>query len=330
MIPNQWYAILESDEVKHNQAIGVTRLGERLVVWRNQRGEVACARERCPHRGVALGIGQVVGDCVECPFHGFQFDPTGRCTVIPANGKNAPVPKVFQIKAYPTREAHGFIWMWWGQPREGQTLPPVPWFSDIDDSFSYATIRDHWAVHYSRAIENQLDVVHLPFVHKTTIGRGGQTVVDGPWITLENEVMHMWFNNRVDDGAPARKLSEMTQPAQPWLIEFIFPHIWQNRLGDNIRAMIAFTPIDDANTQMYVRFYQRMVRAPIVRDVFNWVSNIGNKVILNQDKRPVVTQIPVKTDVKMDEYLIPGDRPIVMYRKRRRELIDAAQQNQQE
>ena len=40
MIPNQWYAILESDEVKKGKPIGVTRMGEKLVAWRDTRGAV--------------------------------------------------------------------------------------------------------------------------------------------------------------------------------------------------------------------------------------------------------------------------------------------------
>ncbi len=155
----------------------------------------------CPHRGVALSVGRLLGDCIECPFHGFQYDTSGRCCLIPANGKNTPVPKAFQVHTYPTREAYDFIWVWWGEPRE--ELPSLPFIEDIDDSFYYSTFRDHWATHYSRAIENQLDVVHLPFIHRTTIGRGNRTLVDGPLARLEADSLYVWVYNRVDDGLQA-------------------------------------------------------------------------------------------------------------------------------
>jgi phenylpropionate dioxygenase-like ring-hydroxylating dioxygenase large terminal subunit len=54
MISNQWYAILESNEVKPGHPVAVKRMGERLVLRRNTRGEVACMRDLCPHRRVAL------------------------------------------------------------------------------------------------------------------------------------------------------------------------------------------------------------------------------------------------------------------------------------
>jgi len=45
-------------------------------------------------------------------------------------------------------------------------------------------------------------LMHLPFVHHNTIGRGGHTLVDGPvmrWVS-ENQ-MHIYVHNRVDDGS---------------------------------------------------------------------------------------------------------------------------------
>ena len=105
MIPNQWYVILESNEVKRGKPIGVTRMGEKMVAWRDSRGQVAVMRDLCPHRGVALSAGQLIGDCIQCPFHGFQYDTSGACKLVPANGRTAEPPKVLHAHAYPTREA---------------------------------------------------------------------------------------------------------------------------------------------------------------------------------------------------------------------------------
>ena len=320
MLPNQWYVILETGQIRRGKTLGVTRFGEKLVAWRDEQGRVAVVHDQCPHRGAALSAGRVVGNCVECPFHGFQFDPTGCCCVIPANGRSAPVPKVFHTAAFPTREAHGFIWVWTGE--DDHRLPPIPFFDDIDSSFSYFSATSHWPVDYTRAIENQLDVVHLPYVHKTTIGRGNATLVDGPYATLQDDRLSIWVSNRVDDGTLPRKHTEMPRPDRKPLLTFVFPNIWQNRLSDNLRIVLAFVPVDDNNCVLYLRQYQRVVRAPVVRDVFNWFSKLGNSVILNQDRRVVITQRPVKSYAGMDEHLIQGDRPIILYRARYKELLE--------
>jgi len=118
MIRNQWYAILDSTEVRRGRPVGVTRMGEKLVAWRDSQGKVTVMHDKCAHRGVALSVGEVHGDCIWCPFHGFEFDAGGRCTVIPANGKDVPVPKAFKVQAYPTHEMHGLIFIYWGEPEE--------------------------------------------------------------------------------------------------------------------------------------------------------------------------------------------------------------------
>ncbi|MHB1414564.1 MAG: aromatic ring-hydroxylating dioxygenase subunit alpha [Chloroflexota bacterium] len=322
MIPNQWYAILEASEVAQGKPVGVTRLGEKLAVWRDAKGEVACLADVCCHRGAALSKGQILGDHLECPFHGFQYDASGRCQLIPANGSLAPVPKPFRVKSYPTREAHGFIWIWWGEPRE--ELPPVPFFADLDDTFQYATFRDHWNVHYSRAIENQLDVVHLPFVHKNTIGRGHRTVVDGPLVEADGDTITVWTYNRVDDGTVARKVTDLPAPTRPAYLRFHFPNIWQLQITDAMRIMVAFAPIDEENTLLYVRNYQKSLRLPVLGRLVTMAGRIGSAVIVRQDKRVVITQVPKKTDLNMKEKLVPGDRSVLLYRARRRELIEAA------
>ncbi len=329
MIRNQWYAILESSEVKAGQVVGVTRMGEKLVLWRNSRGELACMADLCPHRGVALSAGKLVHDHVQCPFHGFEYDVLGQCTVIPANGKNAPVPKAFRVKpVYPVREVNDFIYIWWGEPRPD--LPAVPFFDSVDHkAFSWLTLRDHWATHYSRAIENQLDVVHLPFVHYNTIGRGNRTVVNGPLHRLErqadgSELINVWVNNQVDSGQAPLRSSDLPDPARRPFVQFLFPNLWHNWISDDMRIVLAFVPIDDENTVMYIRNYQRMVRLPVLNRLFDWVSLWGSFIIERQDRRVVITQRPKRSDLRIGERVIPGDGPIVGYRRRRSELIEAA------
>ncbi len=329
MIRNQWYAILESNEVTPGQVVGVTRMGEKLALWRNSRGELACMADLCPHRGVALSAGKVLHDNVQCPFHGFEFDASGRCAVIPANGKDAPAPKAFQVKqVYPAREANDFIYIWWGEPRND--LPPLPFFDSVDHrAFSWLTLRDHWATHYSRAIENQLDVVHLPFIHYNTIGRGNRTLVNGPLTRLErqadgSELINVWVNNQVDAGQTPLKPSELPDPARRPFVQFLFPNLWHNWISDDMRIVLAFVPIDEENTMMYIRNYQRMVRAPVLRRLFDLMSLWGSFIIERQDRRVVITQRPKRSDLKIGEKLIQGDGPVIEYRRRRSELIGAA------
>ena len=166
MIPNQWYAVLDASEVK-DKPVGVPRMGAKLVFWRDHQGQVSCLRDCCVHRGIELSIGRVTArGRLQCPFHGFEYDTSGRVTLIPANGKNQPVPQRFRVHAYPTHEAHGFIWIWWGEEPPADLAPPR-FFDDLDENFSYGKAADPWPCHYSRAVENQLDVAPVSYTHLT-------------------------------------------------------------------------------------------------------------------------------------------------------------------
>jgi len=326
MIPNQWYVVLESSEVKAGRPVGVTRMGEKLVFWRDSQGQVVCQRDLCAHRGVALSAGKVIGDHIQCPFHGLEYDATGRCSVIPANGRDAPVPAKFRVHTYPTYEDHGFIRIWWG---EGEPEPAVPpFFDDLDDTFTYASVRDPWATHYSRVIENQLDAAHLPFVHHNTIGRGNRTVVNGPlvkWIVPDLMFVYTW--NAVDEGQRPLKPEEMPDPPSPFHLEFLFPNLWENHISPNVRVLAAFVPVDEENTLLYLRFYQNFLRVPILRNVFTRLAMPFNLRIAHQDRRVVQTQRPKRSFLRMGEKLFQADGPILAYRRGREELIARAAGN---
>ena len=329
MIPNQWYIVMDTSQVK-DKPIGVTRMGEKLVFWRNRKGQVnpqstvSCLRDKCAHRGAKLSKGVILDNgYLQCHFHGFEYNTSGRIQVIPANGKNTLVPDRFKVQSYPTYEAYGFIWIWWGN-EVPENLQPPRFFDDLDDSFSYGKVFDHWDAHYSRVIENQLDVVHLPFIHHNTIGRGNRTLVDGPVVQwIDENAFKIYVYNRFDDGSPPRKPNEITpDPQRDFSLAFIFPNLWQNYISPNTRVLAAFVPVDDKHTILYLRFYLNFIRTPLLRDIITTISMPFNRFIAHQDRRVVVTQQPKPSRLKIDEQLIQGDRPIVAYRRRRQQLIE--------
>jgi phenylpropionate dioxygenase-like ring-hydroxylating dioxygenase large terminal subunit len=323
MIPNQWYVVMDSSQIR-SRPVGVTRMGEKLVFWRDAKGKVSCLRDQCVHRGAQLSRGKVINGHLQCPFHGLEYQASGQVTVIPANGKHTPVPERFRAHSYPTHEAYEFIWIWWGEDPPRELKPPL-FFSDIDKDLSYDKVHDHWNIHYSRAIENQLDVAHLPFVHHKTIGRGGRTLVDGPGIQwLSEDMFFVYFYNRVDDGTSPRKPDEVPvpDPDKDFRLEFIFPNLWQNHISDKVRIVVAFVPVDNDNTILYLRFYQKFMRLPLLRTLVNRLAMPLNLLIAHQDRRVVVTQQPKMSTLRMGEQLIQADLPIIEYRKRRQELMD--------
>ena len=320
MIKNQWYAVLESNQVKQGKALVIKRVNEELAFWRKTDGTIGCIIDKCAHRGASIGKGNVVDDHLQCPFHGLEYDEKGQCVLIPANGKQAPVPQNFKVNAYSVVDKHGFIWVWYGQPRE--TYPEIPFIEDIDDSFIYSTFRDHWKAHYSLSMENQLDVSHLPFVHRTTIGKGNKTLVNGPVVKSDEDKrgFKVWVFNEVDHQQKPKQPNDIpVQPPERLTIKM--PNIWQNLISEDIRIVAAFAPIDQENTMIYLRFYQRVMKLKGLGNLIAYLGKVFSIRILRQDKAVVETQIPKKSELTMKgQNLFQADYPIIHYRKVREAL----------
>ncbi|MBI1885880.1 MAG: non-heme iron oxygenase ferredoxin subunit [Chloroflexi bacterium] len=64
----------------------VVELGGEEIAVANVDGQFFAFGNSCPHRGGPLGEGLLVGEAVECPWHGSQFSvKTGEVVTPPAN-----------------------------------------------------------------------------------------------------------------------------------------------------------------------------------------------------------------------------------------------------
>jgi len=323
MIQNEWYAVLSAKEVPHDAPVTFKRLGVKFVAFRNGQGKICIIEDRCCHRGASLGMGKVHGGHLECPFHGFVYDENGCVVKIPANGSRAKVTEIYKVKKYITREIGGMVYLWWGSDHFSPDYEPAV-FEDLQSpDFSYSEFIDYWPVHYTRAIENQLDVIHLPFVHKTTIGRGGRTIISGPVVKASKNHMKFYVKADVDDGNnQPLKPSEIKSYENLNALEFQFPNIWHNIISDKLRVFAAFAPVDEENTVIYIRYYQSFMKLPLLKQVVNRLGIWFSIIILRQDKRVVITQEPKYSEYRMNEKLIQGDLPIVEFRKMRARKIE--------
>ncbi len=323
MILNEWYAVLSSNEVKKNKVATVKRLGVDIAFFRDSQGKVWAIEDRCCHRGASLGAGKVIDDELQCPFHGFRYDGNGKVTTIPANGFDTPVDSRYKVRNYHVREVEDMIYLWWGRDYfEPDHEPKV--FKDLTSSeFSYMEFSDFWAVHYTRAIENQLDVVHVPFVHKSTIGRGYKTLISGPLVVVTEDRIKFYVMAEVDDGVkkPLHP-HEIKNHEKLNALEFQFPNTWHNIVTPDMRIFAAFAPVDEERTVIYIRYYQRFVKTPLLK----WFVTLGgiwfSRIVLWQDKRVVLTQVPKYSEYRMNEKLIQGDLPIIEFRKMRARKIE--------
>ncbi len=158
-----WYPVAPSWQVG-NAPVGITRLGEPIVLWRDAQGQVHATEDRCPHRGARLSLGWNLGDRVACWYHGVEVDGTGTVRSVPAV-KNCPMEGQKRIKSYPVQERHGAIFLWFGvDPDAPPAALQLP--EQLEDArWSHFLCMSNWKVNYRYAVDNVMDPMHGAYLH---------------------------------------------------------------------------------------------------------------------------------------------------------------------
>lgn len=169
-VRNAWYVAAWQHEVSAARALAREILGTPVLLYRTPDGTPVALEDRCCHRALPLSMGRILGERIECGYHGLQFDRTGACVAVP--GQSA-VPPGARVPAYPLVERDRFVWIWMGDAdrMDPDDIPDFHWLDHPDwrAKPSYLHIR----CNYQLLIDNLLDLSHLPFVHPTTLGEMG-------------------------------------------------------------------------------------------------------------------------------------------------------------
>jgi len=168
-----WHVVARSSAVAADP-VAVRLLGEDLVVWRAAGGGIGALRDRCPHRESPLSAGKVKAGCVECPYHGWQFDQSGTCVLVPSSGVGAPVPPKAHVAPVHATERYGLVWLCLDEPVAG--VPEIS--QDGDAAFRRINFDvDVWHTAATRMVDNFLDITHFPYVHAASFGSAAQPEV---------------------------------------------------------------------------------------------------------------------------------------------------------
>ncbi len=165
-IENSWYAAAFAETVK-DKPVPVTILDRKLVLFRGSGGHLTALADRCPHRGVPLSYGKVVGEEIRCGYHGMRINREGVCVKIPCQTN---IPSEARVRTYPLEVRDKMVWVWMGKP-ELADPQKIPDFHYMDDaSWVTCTGYHHVKANYQFLNDNLLDLSHESYVHDTTIG----------------------------------------------------------------------------------------------------------------------------------------------------------------
>lgn len=175
-----WVPVAGTQDLRAAAALAARAFSEDLVLWR-AAGDAAPSVfvDRCPHRGARLSRGRVDAATgrLECAYHGWRFDATGRCVAIPALPSFVP-PAAHRACAWQAVEKHGLVWV-----AEAAAAPAAPNPSgppDLPDAVAARRVLCgpfEVATSAPRVVENFLDTAHFGFVHEGTLGCREQLAV---------------------------------------------------------------------------------------------------------------------------------------------------------
>ena len=204
-----------SGSVRRGKTFAARFAGERIALYRSAGGVVYALEDRCAHRQVPLSMGVVEGEALRCCYHAWAYRGDGRISQIPYLPKGAARPPR-GVRAYPVREAYGFVFVFPGDPAkaDGMPLPELPEF----DSERHKTMTYSRTVgcHYSFMHENLLDMNHQ-FLHRGVVGRIHPELLDYEtgldWVQARYQFTHTAARSR-----PAPPCSPRLRGSAPHVI----------------------------------------------------------------------------------------------------------------
>ena len=273
---------------------------EPLVAWRAGDGRASVLLDRCPHRSVSLALGRRTGDGrLACAFHGWEFGGDGTCAHVPFN-PDAPRHRL-GATALPVREVGGLVWVFTGLEPSGEPMYP----ESLDDpSLARFDHVEEWSAHWTRAMENMLDFPHLPYVHRTTIGRFVRQKMhrdSALAYDLEDTDYGFRFASRLDGQAPAAWL-RWYRPNSMVLDVAPEPRM--------MRIQIYCIPTEADRVRMLLITTRNFAKDPVT----SAATNRFNVHVLHQDRAVVESSDPVEVPDRGVERSVPSDRPTLTFR----------------
>jgi phenylpropionate dioxygenase-like ring-hydroxylating dioxygenase large terminal subunit len=173
---NHWYVIAFSREVGR-ELLHRDCLGDPLVLYRTADGEPVALFDRCPHRGMPFSMGKLVGDVVQCGYHGFQYNTAGKCIKVPSQDS---VPATMCVHRYPLVEKWQWLWIWMGDPARADPAL-IPDHRELGLEDPALTAEPYFTLpieaNYLLALENLVDATHITYLHAGNFDTGNVAMV---------------------------------------------------------------------------------------------------------------------------------------------------------
>ena len=293
---NYWYMIAKSSEIKQ-RLVGREIWRQPVVLFRTVTGDVRALEDSCAHRMVRLSHGRIVDGNVECMYHGWRFNASGRCVHIPHLAAKPTLPEC-GVRSFPVIEKHGFVWIYPGNPASANGVSPTAMTEWDDLNEIHSVVRLTCRAHFSYLVENLMDMYHgsLHAQYQVWTAQALREVLQ-----TENQVTAKYDATtyyRVKD------LSSILELFIPWLRKFYaapltvtydYPN-WRSRLGDDFKIFCLICPVNERLTDAYLIHYTSLGKFaglnalhPAVRQIIkSALNNVARRLLQNLVRQDVL------------------------------------------
>jgi phenylpropionate dioxygenase-like ring-hydroxylating dioxygenase large terminal subunit len=260
-------------------------LNRPFLLIRSENNKVSALADYCPHRGIPLSDGSFDGREIECCYHGWKFDCTGKCTEIPSLVPDSPV-KIERIRteSFPCEESGGLIWIYISGSKKSEIIE-APKLETFSEQYKTHIISSTLKCDMDHGIIGLMDPAHGPFVHKSWWWRSQKSIHEK---AKKFEPIPNGFrmsSHTPSSNSGAYKLLNIYKEPITTKIEFVLP----NRRLEVIRcgkfwfsSQAIVTPITDKESRLdFVAAWNIFNNVPFVKSIYK----IFAKKFIGQDQQ---------------------------------------------
>ena len=251
----RWYCIAPSAAIV-DRPVAMTRLGERLVVWRDGAGLVHVQEDRCPHRGAPLSFGHVIDGRLTCRYHGVQVDGDGIVARVPAMPDCSLVGQNL-LKTFPVIEHLQGIFVYFGNPSKPEPVAFELPYEMTSEDWGGFLVSAHWKVNQQYIWDNLNDPMHALALHGGTFTHVVSEVSDQ--VDVADTDCGFLLRRVTGSTTSFETMEYVDSGAQFWRFDVNYPAAAGP--GGMLRIVCFVTPIDEH--QSVINFWR-------LREVSGW------------------------------------------------------------
>lgn len=155
-----WFVLCRSGELRSLRASSFVVCGHKVTAYRGRSGQAYALDAFCPHMGLDLGKGTVVGENLRCAFHHWVLNGEGDLVGRP---QGQPGGRPACLQSYATWEGYGLVWIY--PDREAPAPPYLPPELAGQDVVGSQMAPQRRTCHPHSATSNGIDIHHIKAVH---------------------------------------------------------------------------------------------------------------------------------------------------------------------